>query len=212
MTPPLASRPNASNAILLLTGPQPAGQWNGRDFPPFPGFSDADTQAIWLIVRDAYKSWNLDITTDATTTKDHSTIAFANLFGGYPISGGQANENSFGTPGIGAFVFVDQLANQAWAIGRDCVHEAGHTLNLQHVMDASGYAPGFWMGNPFIGTPVWTSDQRSALDQRFGPAADLNMDGKVDLQDMAVLRQGGYSASEAMAVIRGVQATGSKTP
>lgn len=207
MTPPLSSRPTAPFALVLGVFARPATTFNGHDVPAFDGFSDADQQTIWGIVRDALKSWNIDVTM-ALPNKPWVGVGFSTTINGYPGSG-QANLNTWQTGGWQAFVFVDKCLNNATYCGQDAVHEAGHVLtganDIITVDPATGewfYTPGFWQGNCFAPSPVWTPDQRSTLDTRFGPCADLNFDGKVDSADMNILRQGGYTAVEAVAVIR----------
>lgn len=200
----LFSRPNAPFALWLATNPGPAVTWNGRTVAS-PGFT-GDVQALWQVARDAWLPWLVDVVAGDEPTKPHAGIGFAPVFGNFP-GGGQANVGSWKDGGIQAFVFTDRLGNRADFCGLDAVHESGHVMGnfsdeMQLVSGVWQYTPGLWMGNVFSGTPLWTVPQLDTLDATFGPAADRNADGVVNMADTLTLRTGQHTAMEAITVAR----------
>lgn len=203
----LSSRQAAPFALWLVTGPRPATTFNGHDVAAFDGFSDADAATLWNVVKDAWKFWQVDIVAGDEPTKPHVGIGFCTAINGYP-GGGQANVGSWQSDGIQAWVFVDRLQfNPTWC-GLDAVHESGHVAGgftdmMTLVGGAYQYTPNFFMGFP-LPNPVWTPEQKAVLDLRFGAAADLNFDGKVDFNDARMLQGSNPTGAEAVAVVRGM--------
>ena len=147
----LHSRPGSSRKIILdFNGEQvtnsywASGTINAEafDMDGSPGFSATELariKDIWLRVAEDYAQFDVDVTTEDSSSYNGMKVIITPSNEWYGSAGGVAYLSTFGTSQP-CWVFSDLLNNSAKNIAEAASHEAGHTLSLYHQSkyDANG--------------------------------------------------------------------------